>query len=215
MSYQESIVCLKEALRRNKLVKDKELILLKKELMYELLNLYGEKKIIISDDNCCTLILDSNTLDIYLKDYKFYRCETKEIEKLENVPLDHLYTFLRAAKPDFLESYNIGYLAEICINFKLEFLNFLIKEKDNLIGKTTDILGINSSGKKILKDIRHDGKSIITFEYIREYYDYPSPETLDYDLSSVNEIDIENWINLIINNYDRNNSREISSPRIN
>lgn len=215
----ESIEHLKDVLRRNKILKDKELKILKKELIYELIELYGEKRIVLDAHSFCTITLEPNTMEIYLKDYKYYRCQHIECEKLENVPLDHLYMFLHQVHSDFLVSYKPEYLSEICINFKLELINFFIKNKDNLINESTYLIGIHPAGDKKIIDVIYNQKTIVTFSYIRAIEKSPITEHIDYDFSSINELDVENYMNLIINNYENRNNRsysgEISSPRIN
>lgn len=215
----ESIEHLKDVLRRNKILKDKELKILKKELIYELIELYGEKRIVLDAHSFCTITLEPNTMEIYLKDYKYYRCQHIECEKLENVPLDHLYMFLHQVHSDFLVSYKPEYLSEICINFKLELINFFIKNKDSLINESTYLIGIHPAGDKKIIDVIYNQKTTVTLSYIRTIEKSPITEYIDYDFSSINELDVENYMNLIINNYEnRNNwsySREISSPRIN
>ena len=215
----ESIEHLRDVLRRNKILKSKELKILKRELIYELIELYGEKRIILDAHSSCTVTLEPDTMEIYLKDYKYYRCKPMECEKLENVPLDHLYMFLHQVHSDFLVSYKPEYLSEICINFKLELINFFVKEKDNLINESTLLIGINPSGKKKITDVIYDQKTTVTFKYIRTIEKSPATEYIDYDFSSINELDVENYMNLIINNYENRNNRNycgvISSPSIN
>ena len=67
----ESIEHLRDVLRRNKILKSKELKILKRELIYELIELYGEKRIILDAHSSCTVTLEPDTMEIYLKDYKY------------------------------------------------------------------------------------------------------------------------------------------------
>lgn len=62
-------------------------------------------------------------------------------------------------------------------------------------------------------------KTTVTFKYIRTIEKSSETEYINYNLSSINELDVENYMNLIINNYENRNNwnycGEISSPSIN